>query len=741
MSESYHWGHILIAGLLLVLGTLHICHAEATTTQQRVVVDYSEERGPVTHGASGFLHGISADHPVMPLVDPLTVRLVRGAPYHPYLTSYFEPKNLKFIEKIGGVLQIGVHHTVLEHNRDLSRGYISAYRGKEYWPGDYGDWDTWEQLVKDVVEEADTRGIPCIWEILNEPDYDVFWPRSVEQYYEAYKRAYMVIKSVQPDAVITGPNAAVFDFGWLTRFLTFAKENQVLPDILVWHELVYDNGRHIAGRATMIRQWMQDNQIPIGRIWIDEYMGMHIHNYPGNCVSYIAGLERARIELAARGCFVESWDPKGMTGLSVKGEKPTSAWWVYKGYSDLAGRLVDFRSSGTIDGIAGYNSDAAESVILVGNYSADGAYDVKLVLKNLNSAPDLLTSTGSVYIEAEYVPNTGERPLEKPSYALVVKATVADGQAEVMLPNMESHSAYIVKVLPQPRIGGFEPDQPYYLVDFVAEVTKRGAIVSLPNIDTGGRYVLSLLETIHPSIQITTPTSETAASGMMYLQAKVELFDQLLEGLVIMVDGTTIAVLEQWPGAFSLDTNLLSDGQHTLEMIGTLKDGSVLKDQVVFTVDNRWIFQEGFVSLSSAAANLFGLRPFKTEEMSQGWEPCSEQSDDFFGDRHRLRCKGGGNYLIWPLPNLGRLDASIQFYIQSNISPQVLKAFVSTDKEHWSHIPCEITTTSHSQSEWLLVDMHGVWQGERACWFRLEVGEDVGIDQLQLGNLVLIGNQ
>ena len=55
--------------------------------------------------------------------------------------------------------------------------------------------------------------------------------------------ACLTIRSVNPDALIVGPNEAYYDSRFMPEFLSAAKAGHVLPDIISWHELSPDSLR------------------------------------------------------------------------------------------------------------------------------------------------------------------------------------------------------------------------------------------------------------------------------------------------------------------------------------------------------------------------------------------------------------------------------------------------------------------------------------------------------------------
>jgi len=106
-----------------------------------------------------------------------------------------------------------------------------------------------------------------------------FWNRPITQFFETYRRAVNIIRSRIPGATIAGPGYAVYVHPTsgicckLTDFLAYAKANNVLPNILSWHEIILPDWNYATlpyvgyadflGRVTTMRNFMTVNGITV----------------------------------------------------------------------------------------------------------------------------------------------------------------------------------------------------------------------------------------------------------------------------------------------------------------------------------------------------------------------------------------------------------------------------------------------------------------------------------------------
>ena len=69
-----------------------------------------------------------------------------------------------------------------------------------------------------------------------------------------------MLRASDPDAVIVGPSTDAFDWGYLTEFLLYCRDNGVVPDIINWHELNQgSNGSEIPAHHRRMRAWLESN--------------------------------------------------------------------------------------------------------------------------------------------------------------------------------------------------------------------------------------------------------------------------------------------------------------------------------------------------------------------------------------------------------------------------------------------------------------------------------------------------
>ncbi len=90
------------------------------------------------------------------------------------------------------------------------------------------------------------------------------WGCSQAQFFATWKHMYDRIRSADSNAIILGPSISSFvanneEGGWLKAFLIYAQANNCLPNILSWHEMVWD--KHIPGQAQIMRDFMAANGI------------------------------------------------------------------------------------------------------------------------------------------------------------------------------------------------------------------------------------------------------------------------------------------------------------------------------------------------------------------------------------------------------------------------------------------------------------------------------------------------
>jgi xylan 1,4-beta-xylosidase len=95
------------------------------------------------------------------------------------------------------------------------------------------------------------------WEIWNEPDVDIFWSGTPEQYYQLYEVAAKALKKVDPESKVGGPTVGdLFKEGLFDGFLKHCADREVPLDFASWHIYAKDPER-VASQAAIVQEALQ----------------------------------------------------------------------------------------------------------------------------------------------------------------------------------------------------------------------------------------------------------------------------------------------------------------------------------------------------------------------------------------------------------------------------------------------------------------------------------------------------
>ena len=411
------------AVVLLMASVVHIAEAET------VAVDFAIVNGPATHRASGFLHGISTEQPDDQVVRPLKPKLFR---LH-----------------AGAALTLSLYHRLTGYGASV-QGVISdsyGYPGSSgLWPGDGGDWTRWEQLVEELVREGDSKGLQLHWDIWNEPDHPQFWDRSAEQFFETWKRAVRTIRRVNPKAIIVGPSLAKGPSHYLYGFLLSAHAENVLPDIISWHDMALDHPNNVVN----VRQFLAKRGIPDRPISINEFRYSDGTQRPGDIVWWLSHIEEEAPESAASSCWPDregysNCEVDTLDGLLSHDGLRRAAWFAHKGYAEITGQLVGVGSSGfKVAGIAGVDSDLKVGRLILGRREGVDALPeepIEVVFRNVDRLSPSLKER-AVFVRAERIPDSGM--LDSPLVTIAAAYPVVNNEFRVRLPDFGAGDAYTV---------------------------------------------------------------------------------------------------------------------------------------------------------------------------------------------------------------------------------------------------------------------------------------------------------
>ncbi len=430
--------------------------------KSQIKIDFGREMGPATHRFSGFLcTSIWADEPSEELVAPLKPSMIQGYANWVRMDKYpgvFAPGLYeRLVEKLGMQYQIRITSTYgLQVLNSADHKWFD--KPGPLWPGDEGDWSRWENFLTELVSRIKKNQYKVVYDIWNEPDGapHYFWNRPYKQYLEAYRRGALKIRQLDPDAEIMGPSFTHFNKELLEEWVLWAKQNNVLPDILCWH---FPGSENIDSQVDQMEKFMAQNNIDIDKISIAEMIGPSEKFNPSAAVARFANLERCGpiVINAGKACWADDKEDIPMDSycgcnmgrlnhLLTRDLKRRSMWWAYKAYADVAGTLVEVTpdTDNKIDAVAGYDLEKYSANIVIGN---DSKMDqqVTVTFTNMDKLKKLIKN-GYIHVTAEHIPLTGAEPLEKPVTTVDSDYMVLNSRFEIKLYNFGSKDAYTIRL-------------------------------------------------------------------------------------------------------------------------------------------------------------------------------------------------------------------------------------------------------------------------------------------------------
>jgi hypothetical protein len=415
---------VAVASALAAALVVGIPVAQAANPQ--ITVNLGASQGAVTYGASGSLYGLAENGTPSP--DKLSGLKVQGigqmAPggsQHPDGDANVVAP--EFFSEDGQQLQV----------------YVQDYYPT--WPYTNPGISSYLNVVTTVVNSVKNQPNAGKYMLVpfNEPDW-IWYGTSgsaLTSFENDWKTVYQKIRSLWPSAQIAGPNFSSYNASAYQSFFTFAKANNVLPNLVTWHELSnmfsdwytnYNSFRSIESSLGI--------NIPIN---INEYgrssgdMGI-----PGQMIQYIARLENSRVagNMAA-------WATIGDLGQTLTDSNfaKASAWYLYRWYGERTGNDVAVTlpsQNGALQATASLAGTSQQAYVILGGSS--GSTDV--VINGFS-----LTSMGStVHVVVSTLANSGGNASNGPTTTSQGDYTVSGGKITVTVPNMSAANAYQINV-------------------------------------------------------------------------------------------------------------------------------------------------------------------------------------------------------------------------------------------------------------------------------------------------------
>ena len=404
---------------------------------ETLAVDFSASTGEFRGGASGMLYGLSDD-------GVPTDAILAGA--RPLSVTQKAPHGAQHPN--GDPLE--VEDAFFRNGGEYILTNIQDYYPD--WPYNGGqrpdDFQSYLDIVTTVVTSIrDESAYPekYIFVPFNEPDggnWYFDWATMKDTFLADWKAVYETIKAVDPDARIAG----LGDTSWQPQrtkdFLTFAKANDVLPDMFTWHELGINNLATFRGHHQDYRAIERDLEIAPLPINITEYAMRRDMSVPGQLVQWLALFEDAKVD--AQTAY---WTYAGnLNDNMAKTNAANGAWWLLAWYADLAGDTVRvtppaLNKVDTLQGTAAVDTNARQGTVLFGG----SVQDVVLDLSGLD--PTMFGELVDVQVrEAQWSGQEGEA--FAPPVVVAERVKVVDGAVSIVVPGGDPLSAYQAVVTP-----------------------------------------------------------------------------------------------------------------------------------------------------------------------------------------------------------------------------------------------------------------------------------------------------
>jgi hypothetical protein len=368
--------------------------------------------GSPTYRASGFIYGISLDgaRPPLTLQSQIKVRTIRaggsqiGCPNGGYVNGGYPARWNSVRAYVSRARATGANFSMILSGMWGADGVCNVPR----WPGDNGNWTEYTNFVNQLINDVRANGMTgpdFRWDMWNEPNI-FFWGRSQAQYLEMIRRGTGLVRAAIPGAVIEGPSYAGVPHpnnAWWRTYLDYVRANNVVPNIMSWHDLPGDPAVDRGNLNGMLAA----RGMSVQGVSVNEYGAFGAEQQPGPSAWYIARLERCNCDGARA-----NWGMVGQTPslhdtmgwlVTANNSQTMGQWWVYRRYADQSGLRTNIAPGSSHDGTVFQDPGARRSIAVLGARAGgvQGAIDVRYI-----NLPSYLVANGSVNVRLERMPST-----------------------------------------------------------------------------------------------------------------------------------------------------------------------------------------------------------------------------------------------------------------------------------------------------------------------------------------------
>jgi hypothetical protein len=418
---------LVAAAAVVALGVTAVVASPAYAANPTVQVDLSYSLGSVVHGSAGALYGLS-ENGTPPASDLSGLNFQTIAQMAPGGTQHPDGDALKVGPEFYGA---GGKNVLI---------YLQDYYPS--WPYAKVSMSDYSALVKSEVAkvQAAPNASKYIYVPFNEPDWIWYGPSGSQltSFENDWKTIFQAIRSADSTAQIAGPNFENYNDAAYKSFLSFAKANGVLPNLITWHELTLSTLE--SSWYTHINDFVADeksvgvSQIPVD---IDEYGQQSDMGVPGHMIEYLARFDADRVE-----GDMSSWYAGEYLGrtLNTSGQK-TSGWYLYYWYGQQNGnsaRVTPPDGNGALQAVASIASDGKSARVIVGGSTGSNNVTFSgLSSTSLGSSPKVTIST---------LANSGDSGSNGPTVTSTYTGSVSNGSLTVTVSNMASNNVYLVQL-------------------------------------------------------------------------------------------------------------------------------------------------------------------------------------------------------------------------------------------------------------------------------------------------------
>lgn len=420
----------MIAFLSIVSRVWKVSAQSRPTT---LTVDIDSPEGTIRHGAMGWLYGLAAPGiPRKPIIATL----------NPGIAAQKAPGGLQ--HPAGDALLVA-HEYRAAGGKEIQIYLQDIY---PHWPYDNRGMDDYLSKIKAVVREVDRSGDPgfFVYVPFNEPDNNWYGysGEPLHRFLSDWERVFLAIRSMNSSARIAGPNFEHFKPETYRQFLTFARDHDVLPNEMTWHELHDDFFTSWYARYATYRQIERHLGIAPLPIVIDEYAREKGDlAVPGNLVQWITRFENSGVDAC-----LAFWTPSGtLSDLVARtwANRPTGAWWLYRWYGQMSGRRLKVESPAAnaigIQGLASYEERKKQVRILFGGQSGD----IEVRLRGL---AHIFQTSSRIHIALWRVDSSGIEPSPGPVLLSAENRPISSGDLTIRVSDANPDSAYYAIITP-----------------------------------------------------------------------------------------------------------------------------------------------------------------------------------------------------------------------------------------------------------------------------------------------------